>query len=84
MEWRAFFALSPWGVGKTEYLLATVCVILAETNRDRKLRPNPYKVEDFIPAWAGPAKQTGDQLKGKVMQLAKAFGAVERKRDDRE
>jgi hypothetical protein len=48
-EWRAFDRLEPIGQGRITLALAGLTSMTANINRDRKAKPEPFEVEDFIP-----------------------------------
>lgn len=75
-EWVAFYSLEPFG---NEWLqIGTLAATIANTQRDPKKRPNPYKADDFIPK---PEKKTktGSQLLAMAEMINAAFGG----KDDR-
>lgn len=46
--WRAYFALDPFGEKRRDYRIGTLAAITANSNRDPKRRPKPFKPEDFF------------------------------------
>lgn len=46
-QWRAFFAVEPFGDPWAH--TAVLASLLAEAHRDRKRRPQPYTAADFYP-----------------------------------
>lgn len=55
--WRAFFALEPFGEKRMDYRIGTLAAITANSNRDPKRRPQPFKPEDFFPSLKDSSKK---------------------------
>ena len=47
-EWRAYFALEPWGSIMDDQRHGIAVAALANINRNEKRKPDPFKPEDFI------------------------------------
>lgn len=76
-EWEAFLQIEPLEGDKTEFMLAQLCSIVANVNRDSKKRPQPFEVKDFMLQLDPKPKKrmSQDELKEAVLGLASAFGA---------
>ena len=64
-EWRAYFNLEPFGAVMDDQRHGIAVAALANINRDRKLKPDPFRPEDFIywhKSHAQPASQDGTLL----------------------
>ena len=48
-DWEIVYNLKPFGAELGFYQAGIICYVLAEINRDAKVKPEPYKPEDFIP-----------------------------------
>lgn len=75
---REFNAISIRCRGDEErknYRVALLCSVVANSTRDSKRKPNPYKPEDFLPDkdMRGHV-QTGQQILSTVVMLNAAFG----------
>ena len=65
-DWCAFLAVEPTGSERTDLHTAMLLTLLANVNRDRKKRREPWQIEDFLfsfwtPATA-PAPEPGQLL----------------------
>lgn len=58
-EWIAYNAVEHFA-GKTDYLLAVICAILANTHR--KEGTKAFSPEDFLPQPGGKKRQTGQEM----------------------
>ena len=47
-EWQVYAAIEPFGEPRADLRMAQVCALLANINRDRKQRPQPYTIRDFM------------------------------------
>jgi len=54
-EWQAYYHLEPRTETRGDYLFGMIASILANVNRDRKKRSDPFRWFDFIP-WVKPPK----------------------------
>ena len=45
-----------------DHRTARICWLIAETNRNSKKRPRPYKIEDFMPQSKKKEEQTPEQM----------------------
>lgn len=76
-EWMAYATLEPFGPEREDQRAGVVAATLANINRDSKLRPEPYSVEDFFPRHDTPVipaedlGPTPDQLESKLRNWAK-------------
>lgn len=74
-EWTAFYLLEPWGEQRTEEMIAILCSIVANANRDPKKRSKPFTQADFMPKreWK-PAKQkqSVEVMKQKLVAIAQS------------
>jgi len=62
---------------RSDYQAALICCVLANINRDKKKKPTPYKVDDFMPKVVEEKKkQTPEEQFTIVKMLNAAFGGV--------
>ena len=47
-EWMAYYSLEPWGEAQSEYRAALVTSMIANTARDEKKHPQPFKADEFM------------------------------------
>lgn len=45
--WRAFYGLSPFGTEQGNINTAKIIMVLAEINRNHKIKREPFKLSDF-------------------------------------
>ena len=48
MGWLDYFTIEPWGSKVADIQHGELCALLANCHRDSKLRPTPFKREDFM------------------------------------
>jgi Protein of unknown function (DUF4035) len=48
LQWSEYYAVEPFGEMRDDFRSAQVCAILANSNRDRKARPEPFALTDFL------------------------------------
>lgn len=86
-EWVAYSEIEPWGEWRADYRAASIQRTLAEINRDRKKRQQPYTAMDFMPRFGVQAEaedampeQSPDVIRSKVEHLNSLFPGAFRKR----
>ncbi|MFZ6726161.1 phage tail assembly protein T [Undibacterium sp. MH2W] len=47
LGWQEFYLLEPWGIQVQDTMHAHSISVLAEINRNRTERPEPYRIKDF-------------------------------------
>ena len=47
-EWVADYAISPWGDWRDDWRAAQSTAVLAEVNRNKEVRSQPFTVRDFM------------------------------------
>jgi len=47
-EWMAYFRSEPFGEISAEFRMARIAAIMAETNRDKEKRREPFTEKDFM------------------------------------
>lgn len=68
-SWQAFYALEPFGEARTEFMLAQLCCIVANSNRGKSTKA--FKVGDFIPKYGEQKRhKTGAELEAIFKQFA--------------
>lgn len=80
-EWMAYSMIEPFGPDREDERAGMIAALIANVNRDPKLRPEPYDVDDFFPSWdAAMAKAREategpppDKLKSKLAAWAAAM-----------
>lgn len=53
-EWMAYAQIEPFGEERADLRMAILATIIANANRDPKLRPEPFEVSDFMPNFEKP------------------------------
>lgn len=66
-ESMAFEHLEPDPAGRTVELLALLVTMTANSMRDRRAKPNPYTVEDFLPDPYAPPRAEREAAFAAVM-----------------
>lgn len=74
-EWRAFYALEPFGDLVADQRHGIAQSLSANLQRDVKRRPHPYKPEDFIP-WHESHRQGPKAVNGKLLSDPKAQSSL--------
>jgi hypothetical protein len=73
-EWAAFYAIDPPLEVRVDVGFAQLCALTAEMHRDKKKRPSPFTIQDFLSQWDKanrPNKLDPNVVRAKMMQ---AFG----------
>ena len=65
-EWYADYLTEPWSERRADVRCGIIAQILAETNRDRKRRPMPYRLDEFMAVL--PAKTEKKSMPWKAMK----------------
>lgn len=60
-EWATYYMLDPWGVERLEYMIAIMCSLLANINRDPR-EGRIYTPEDFLPRYGANVQTPEQQL----------------------
>jgi hypothetical protein len=62
-EWMAFYLIEPFGDMVADQRHGVATALHANLNRDSKVRPEPYRADDFI-HWrdVGPVEETEPEL----------------------
>lgn len=84
-EWYAYAELEPFGEERADYRSAQVCAMIANANRDRKRKPTPYRVEEFLLKFGD--RQTKEKkdwraLKAEMERIAVGYGVIRLKLSD--
>jgi len=72
-EWMAYYNLEPFGEERADLRMAMLASLIANVNRDKKRRPNPFLPKDFMPKFEHE-EQTPDQQLAFVEALNAMFG----------
>lgn len=80
MEWQDFYAIEPWGLSTQDAAQAHIASIIANTVRDSRQRPAPYKLSEFLlyqdqPADVGPILLENSDEQTEAM-IAAMFGGL--------
>lgn len=68
-EWAVFLSIEPIGALRDDLHTAMLMTLLANANRDRKKKPKPFALTEFLPDfWKAPE---ADKAKGAENLLAK-------------
>jgi hypothetical protein len=71
--WLALHRVNPWGETRADLRAGIVASVVANANRDRKKKPQPFRPVDFM-SYIDPAEvEAGDQRELQKRLLA-AFG----------
>jgi hypothetical protein len=57
LELQEFYAIEPWGIAVQDAMQAHINQTLANTNRDSRKRPDPYRLSEFLLFNAPPAEE---------------------------
>ena len=75
-EWIAFFNLEPFGAFQDEFRAGMVTSIVANTARDEKEKPDPYKPTDFMrEVFTNELEQSPEEKLKKLSNIFSSFGA---------
>jgi len=69
--WMAYNRIDPLGEGRRDWFFGMLASVIANTNR--KKGSKPFKPNDFIPKFGPPVKQTVEEMKGKLVEIAQHF-----------
>lgn len=89
--WAAYDRLEPWAAPADDERTALLAYLLAEPNRDAKLRPQPFTPADFLPARGTPRSDSVPRKAAKQTQtphdmiliaeaVTRALGGTDRRR----
>ena len=67
-HWVALAGLEPIGPERGDWQAAQVTAMLANTNRDTKAHPQPWKVRDFL-LWNAQPEPTDDEIEAQLLAL---------------
>ncbi len=78
LEWIEYASLEPFDETRADYRAASICALIANVNRDRRSRPSPFQVSDFLLLFGEDEKpreqrQTWQQQKMLGQMIAIAF-----------
>ena len=74
---KAKISLEEAKIKRSDQQAALICTVLANINRNKKKKPKPFTVEDFMPKVIGEKeKQTPQQQFEIVKMLNAAFGGA--------
>ena len=79
-EWMAYAQIEPFGEMRAELRNGELCALLANLKRDSKRKSEPFRAIDFMHYMEGPhpvKKQTAEEQKQAIFNIAKAFKAKE-------
>jgi len=48
LDWQRFYSLEPYGAPLADIIQAQLRVLLANINRNDKVRPEPFRTEEFL------------------------------------
>jgi hypothetical protein len=71
-EWEAYYHMEPFGEERADLRAGIVASTVANVQRDRKKKPQPFKPEDFMPKFNKPRKQTPAELREFARMMATA------------
>jgi len=78
-EWYADYLIEPWSERRADVRSALIAQILAEVNRDRKRRAQPYKLDDFMAVPPELPKRKVMHWKTMKAMLKAMSGTIKRK-----
>jgi len=80
-EWWAYYSIDPFGELRADIRHAALMALLANVNRDAKLRPEPWTMAEFLPDyWQTPAERDEEAHNQAMLQKFQMF-AVQVNRD---
>lgn len=65
-----------------DYRAALICALIAETNRNHKKRPKPYKPSDFMPRREKRRTLNEEQMKQRLAVITTALGGTQAKPEE--
>jgi hypothetical protein len=71
-EWRAYARLNPFGEERGDLQAGIVAATVANTARDPKRRPRPFRARDFMPEFRSEGQQTMEEQ----LQIARMYAAA--------
>lgn len=72
-EWMAYYRIEPWGEERDDLRAGIVASTVANTARDPRKRPRPFRPRDFMPDFGRPEQTWQEQLQ-LVEMFNRAFG----------
>lgn len=66
-EWQEFFGHEPIGEQREDIRSASLLTLLANANRDPQKRPEPFRVEDFLPDYWQDEAERQDEMKSRAL-----------------
>ncbi len=78
-EWMAFARLEPIGIDAMYIGFASVAVTIANVNRGKNQKP--YKLEDFMPVFGPPKKQTAEEMIQFAQMMTIGLGGKDLRKD---
>lgn len=73
LDWVALWTIEPWGDARVDMGAALVAALVANANRDRKKRPKPFTIGDFMPTFWRAKVERASVLAEKMKAL---FGSL--------
>lgn len=76
--WMAVRGLEPFGDDRADWQAAAVATVIANANRDKKKKPSPYRVKDFLLKFKsfGPKRVPWQEQKAKFFDILKDHAEV--------
>lgn len=79
-EYMAYYRIEPWGEERGDLRSAQIAQTIANANRDPKVQPQPFTLDDFLLRFdEKPARNWKDLMKT-VQQLNAAHGGTDRRK----
>lgn len=73
-EWLAFYQLEPFGPEAESWRAAMLASVLANVNRDPKVRRKPYTVADFMPEVPMTVEEKRADLAARISAAMRTLG----------
>ena len=70
-QWMAYASIEPFGEERADVRAGIIASVIANVNRDRKKRPEPFAPQDFMPFVERPAPE--DDLSQKLKRQFSQF-----------
>jgi hypothetical protein len=81
--WLAYDRIEPIGALRSDLMLAQVCSILANVNRDSKKKPTPYELSDFLFEFDKTKEQKEEEQRAAVEKKFLAVCAAIKRKQER-
>lgn len=75
-EWMAYAQIEPFGEERADLRAGVVAATVANTARDPKKRPRPFRADEFMPQFRRKRQPIEDQIRLARMFAAAGYGMI--------